>query len=121
MAQVEATVVLSVVVRSGPVKTAVNGTVVARPARVKPIQSWRRPYQLGRWARPVLGDNEPRWQAPEGSAAEPRSFLVATLPAALQPLTVLPTEVGPEVGRAPSSNGTADEAAEATPDLVAED
>jgi hypothetical protein len=31
--QAEAAVALSVVVRSGPVRTAVNGTVVARPAR----------------------------------------------------------------------------------------
>jgi hypothetical protein len=56
MAQVEAAVVLSVVVRWGPVKPAVNGTVVARLARVKLIQSWRRRYQLGRWVRPVQDD-----------------------------------------------------------------
>jgi hypothetical protein len=33
MAQVEAALVLSVVVRSGPVRTAVYGTLVARPSR----------------------------------------------------------------------------------------
>jgi hypothetical protein len=33
-AQVEATSWLSVVVRSGPFKTAVNGTLVARPVRM---------------------------------------------------------------------------------------
>jgi hypothetical protein len=32
-AQVEVAVALSMIVRWGPVKTAVNGTVVARPAR----------------------------------------------------------------------------------------
>jgi hypothetical protein len=32
--QVEAVVVLSVAVRSGPLRTAVNGTFVARPARM---------------------------------------------------------------------------------------
>jgi len=36
MAQVEAVTVLSVVVRLGPVKTAVNGTLVARPPRTIP-------------------------------------------------------------------------------------
>jgi hypothetical protein len=35
--QVEATEVLSVVVRSGPVRTAVNGTVVAQPVGVTAI------------------------------------------------------------------------------------
>jgi hypothetical protein len=34
MAQVEAASQLSVVVRSGPFRTAVNGTLVARPARM---------------------------------------------------------------------------------------
>jgi hypothetical protein len=33
-AQVEAASSLSVVVRSGPFRTAVNGTLVARPARI---------------------------------------------------------------------------------------
>jgi hypothetical protein len=36
MAQVEAASCLSVVVRSGPVRTAVNGTFVARPVRMTP-------------------------------------------------------------------------------------
>jgi len=39
---------------------------VARPARVKLIQSWRRRYQLGRWVRPVLGDTSLVGKLPEG-------------------------------------------------------
>jgi hypothetical protein len=37
--QVEEASALSVIVRSGPVKTAVNGTVVARPPRMSPVSS----------------------------------------------------------------------------------
>jgi hypothetical protein len=40
--QVVDTVVLSVSVRSGPVKTAVNGTLVARPVRATSTESCRR-------------------------------------------------------------------------------
>jgi hypothetical protein len=36
-AQVEAVLALSVVVRWGPVRTAVNGTLVARPSRMTPV------------------------------------------------------------------------------------
>jgi len=44
--QVAAVVVLSVVVRSGPVRTAVNGTLVARPVRMTPGTPWRRRFNL---------------------------------------------------------------------------
>jgi len=37
MAQVEDALWLSVVVRSGPARTAVNGTLVARPPRISPV------------------------------------------------------------------------------------
>jgi hypothetical protein len=65
-AQVEATVALSVVVRWGPVRTAVNGTVVARPvgddvrrAGGEGISS------IAGGVRP--GDRLPRWQELKGS------------------------------------------------------
>jgi hypothetical protein len=47
-------VVLSVVVRWGPVMTAVTGTLVARPVRVTCIQ-WCYWLHLERRVRPVLG------------------------------------------------------------------
>jgi hypothetical protein len=52
--QVQAAFGLSVVVRSGPVRTAVNGTLVARPhgATGRP---WRRWLHLDRKGRPILG------------------------------------------------------------------
>jgi hypothetical protein len=39
-AQVEVALVLSVPVRSGPVKTVVNGTLVARPTGTNLAQAW---------------------------------------------------------------------------------
>ena len=39
-AQVEVALVLSVAVRSGPVKTVVNGTLVARPTGTNLAQAW---------------------------------------------------------------------------------
>lgn len=53
---------LSVAVRSGPVVTAVNGTLVARPVRT----TWHTlalSVLLDRRVRPVLGDQLPRRQA----------------------------------------------------------
>jgi hypothetical protein len=44
-AQVMVVVGLSVVVRCGPVRTAVNGTVVARPVRMIHGTPWRRWFQ----------------------------------------------------------------------------
>jgi hypothetical protein len=46
-----------VVVRSGPFRTAVNGTLVARPARTTPDTQSRRWLHPDRRVRPVLGDN----------------------------------------------------------------
>jgi hypothetical protein len=48
---------LSVVVRSGPFRTAVNGTLVARPSRTTPDTQSRRWLHPDRRVRPVLGDN----------------------------------------------------------------
>ena len=56
MAQVEAAVVLSVVVRWGPVRTAVNGTVVARPAMTRFVGCGLRRRQLDRRVRLDPGD-----------------------------------------------------------------
>jgi hypothetical protein len=68
-AQVEVALVLSVAVRSGPVKTVVNGTLVAR----RRGRTWLKPggdgHQLDRRVRPVPADHLPRWQAAEGGAA----------------------------------------------------
>jgi hypothetical protein len=47
-AQAEADLALSVLVRSGPIGTGVNGTLVARPARTTPSTPWRR------WLQPSL-------------------------------------------------------------------
>jgi hypothetical protein len=55
-AQVVGAVVLSVVVRSGPARTVVNGTLVARPVRGLGT-GWCRSSQPDRRARPVLGDD----------------------------------------------------------------
>jgi hypothetical protein len=64
--QVEAASVLSVVVRSGPTKTAVNGTLVARPPRMTGI--WlRRWLHLDRTERRVFGDHCLVGKSPEGS------------------------------------------------------
>ena len=48
--------VLSVVVRSGPVRTAVNGTLVARPTRVSAVQPSAGRHQLVRRTKIVLGN-----------------------------------------------------------------
>jgi hypothetical protein len=56
-AQVGAGWWLSVVVRSGPFRTAVNGTLVARPSRTTPDTQSRRWLHPDRRVRPVLGDN----------------------------------------------------------------
>jgi hypothetical protein len=50
-------VALSVVVRSGPVRTLVNGTLVARPWRMTPVSGCAVGSQLGLSVRPVLGDH----------------------------------------------------------------
>jgi hypothetical protein len=71
MAQVEAASVLSVVVRWGPVGTAVNGTLVARPARMtlenREALAPTSPVGEARPRRPLRP-----WQAvADGSAALP--------------------------------------------------
>jgi hypothetical protein len=53
-ARVTAAVVLSVVVRWGPVTTAVNGTLVARPVRMLPAYGVGAGFNLGHTARLVL-------------------------------------------------------------------
>jgi hypothetical protein len=75
LGQVIATMVLSVVVRCGPVRTAVNGTLVARPgsmraaqkatpARSAMVQGWAtRPYALTGWP----------WRMPGPGRSETRS------------------------------------------------
>jgi hypothetical protein len=55
--QVETASWASVVVRSGPCRTAVNGALVARPSRITPATRLRRWLHLDRWVRPVLGDH----------------------------------------------------------------
>jgi hypothetical protein len=67
--QVEATLALSVVVRWGLVRTAVNGTLVARPARTTFIGRGVDGRQLDWRAGAVLGDRLPRGQEPGGLAA----------------------------------------------------
>jgi hypothetical protein len=65
-AQVDAASALSVVVRSGPVRTAVNGTPVARPPRMTPESACAllRPDPT---VRPVFGDHRLVGKSPEGS------------------------------------------------------
>jgi hypothetical protein len=70
-AQIEAA---SWVVRSGPFRTAVNGTLVARPARDDPRIPWRRWLRLGGRVRFVLGDHLPCWQAPAGRATGEEAY-----------------------------------------------
>jgi hypothetical protein len=64
-AQVDAASALSVVVRSGPVETAVNGTPVARPPRMTPESACAllRPDPT---VRPVFGDHRLVGKSPEG-------------------------------------------------------
>jgi hypothetical protein len=65
-AHVDAASALSVVVRSGPVETAVNGTPVARPPRMTPESACAllRPDPT---VRPVFGDHRLVGKSPEGS------------------------------------------------------
>jgi hypothetical protein len=56
-AEVTTVVVLSVVVRLGPVMTAVNGTLVARPVRLTRHTVVPLAPHLDRRVRPVLGDH----------------------------------------------------------------
>jgi hypothetical protein len=58
---------LSVVVRSGPFRTAVNGTLVARPSRMMPGTRPRRWLHPDRRVRPVLGDHRLVAKSPDGS------------------------------------------------------
>ena len=62
MAQVEAASWLSVVVRSGPVRTVVNGTLVARSPRMIPVSGCavRSTLAVG---EAILGDQPLRGQA----------------------------------------------------------
>jgi hypothetical protein len=71
-AQVEAAVALSVVVRSGPVRTAVNGTLVARPVRTDPVHRGAVGSTFDRKVRPVLDDQLPRWQGSKEPRQRPR-------------------------------------------------
>jgi hypothetical protein len=66
-APVEAASRLSVVVRSGPFRTAVNGTLVARPSRMTPGTRSRRWLHPDRRVRPVLGDHRLVGKSPDGS------------------------------------------------------
>jgi hypothetical protein len=66
-AQVEAASWLSVVVRSEPFRTAVNGTLAARPARTTMLAPSGDGSQLDGRVRPVRGDPPARGQEPEGS------------------------------------------------------
>jgi hypothetical protein len=69
-------------------------------------------------ARPGRGRTRRSTSSVSGTA---RPLLVATLLAALQQLAVLAAEVGSGVGRGPSTSGSAEETAPATPVLPAED
>jgi hypothetical protein len=66
-AQVGAASVLSVVVRWGPVRTAVNGTLVARPPRDDPGIRLRRWFHPDPTVRRVFGDPRLVGKSPEGS------------------------------------------------------
>jgi hypothetical protein len=60
--QVEESLALTVTVRWEPARTAVNGTLVARPARMTWYDRSRR-LRLGRKVRTVLSNYLSRWQA----------------------------------------------------------
>jgi hypothetical protein len=64
-AQVEAASALSVVVRWEPVRTAVTGTLVARPPRTTPVPVAPLAH-LDRRVRPALDDQRSRGQEPRG-------------------------------------------------------
>jgi hypothetical protein len=82
MAQVEAAVVLSVVVRSGPVRTAVNGTLVARPAETTSA----RPGSVGTNStarvrlNPVTPASSPRTAGPRQGSGGIRTWRPAPSP-----------------------------------------
>jgi hypothetical protein len=59
--------VVSVIVRSGPFRTAVNGTLVARPPRMTPVTESRRWLHPDCRVRPVLGDHRLVGESTEGS------------------------------------------------------
>ena len=79
-AQVEGAVALSVVVRSGPVRTAVNGTVVARPARTTVLTPGGDGSQVDPRARPVPGGQRRRWQAAKAARQPGRRNLRSSPP-----------------------------------------
>jgi len=83
--QVEAALALSLVVRPGPVRTAVNGTLVARPVRTDPVHRGAVGSTLT--VRPVLGDQLPRWQGSKEPRQRPRWSHRTDRPAA-------PTSIG---------------------------
>jgi hypothetical protein len=66
-AQVEATSWLSVVARSGPCRTAVNGTLVARPSRMTPLCGRAVGSTLTLRVRVVLREHRLVGKSPEGS------------------------------------------------------
>jgi hypothetical protein len=66
-ALVERATALSVVVRWGPFRTSVNGTLVARPLRMTPSNPSCLRFHPDRRVRPVLGHHRLAGKSPEGS------------------------------------------------------
>jgi hypothetical protein len=66
-ALVERAAALSVVVRWGPLRTSVNGTLVARPLRTTPSNPSCLRFHPDRRVRPVLGDYRLVGKSLEGS------------------------------------------------------
>jgi hypothetical protein len=64
--QLETTLALSVVVRWEPVRTAVNGTLVARPVRMTLAAPWCRRFNHERRVRLLLGDHGIVAKSPKG-------------------------------------------------------
>jgi hypothetical protein len=64
-AQVDADSPLSVIVRSGPFRTVVNGTLVARPVRMTLAHGGAVGLRLDWRVRPVLGDHRLVGKSPE--------------------------------------------------------
>jgi hypothetical protein len=64
---VERAAALSVVVRWGPFRTSVNGTLVARPLRTTPSNPSCLRFHPDRRVRPVLGDHRLVGKGLEGS------------------------------------------------------
>jgi hypothetical protein len=67
---------LSVAVRWGPVRTGVNGTLVARPARTTFVGAWQSGHQLDRRVR--IDSGEPASLASREAARQVRTDLVVT-------------------------------------------